>query len=75
MGSDATGEISPEGHTWGTISADRQPLPAYQGGAPNVQMSPSALGAAGGSLPHNNLQPYLAVNFVIATMGIFPVRE
>jgi len=29
---------------------------------------------AGGSLPHNNLMPYLAVNFCIALQGVFPAR-
>jgi microcystin-dependent protein len=28
--------------------------------------------SGGGSQPHNNLQPYLALNFVIALQGIFP---
>ena len=28
----------------------------------------------GGSLPHNNLQPYLTLNFCIALQGIFPQR-
>lgn len=30
---------------------------------------------AGGSQPHNNMQPYLAINFCIATAGIFPSRN
>lgn len=30
---------------------------------------------AGGSEPHNNLQPYLALNFCIALQGIFPARS
>ena len=40
-------------------------------------MAPSAFttGVAGGSQPHNNLQPYLVVNFVIALEGIFPSRN
>ena len=33
-----------------------------------------ALGLAGGSLPHNNMQPYLTLNFCIALQGIFPPR-
>jgi microcystin-dependent protein len=32
------------------------------------------LGIAGGSQPHNNMQPYLVVNFCIALQGIFPPR-
>jgi microcystin-dependent protein len=40
----------------------------------NVSMSPAATSAAGGSLPHNNLQPYLTLNFCIALQGVFPPR-
>ena len=32
------------------------------------------LGVAGGSLPHNNMQPYLTLNFCIAMQGVFPPR-
>jgi microcystin-dependent protein len=39
-----------------------------------TQMNQQALGIAGASLPHNNLQPYLVLNFVIAMQGIFPQR-
>jgi microcystin-dependent protein len=40
----------------------------------NTQLSFQALSLAGGSLPHNNMQPYLALNFCIALQGIFPPR-
>jgi microcystin-dependent protein len=39
-----------------------------------VLMAPQALPPAGGSLPHNNMQPYLTLNFCIALQGIFPQR-
>jgi microcystin-dependent protein len=39
-----------------------------------VQLAPQALAPAGGSLPHNNMQPYLTVNFCIAMQGVFPAR-
>ena len=35
-------------------------------------MSPQALSVSGGSLPHNNMQPYLTVIFIIAMQGVFP---
>lgn len=41
---------------------------------PNTTMNPMALGIAGGGQPHNNLQPYVPVRFIIALEGEFPVR-
>jgi microcystin-dependent protein len=37
--------------------------------------SPKAIGVNGGSAPHQNLQPILALNFCIALTGIFPARN
>jgi microcystin-dependent protein len=42
------------------------------GGSP---VSPPLLGNAGGSQPHNNMQPYLVLNFIIALQGIFPSQN
>jgi microcystin-dependent protein len=39
-----------------------------------TQMSNQALAPSGSSLPHNNMQPYLTMNFCIALQGIFPSR-
>jgi microcystin-dependent protein len=39
-----------------------------------VQMAPQGLTPAGGSLPHNNMMPYLTLNFCIALQGVFPPR-
>src|SRR5262249_2313882 len=36
----------------------------------NVQMNPFALSIAGGNLPHNNMMPFLALNFCIALQGV-----
>lgn len=44
------------------------------GNPPLALMAPQALSPAGGSLPHNNMQPYLTVNFCIALQGVFPAR-
>jgi microcystin-dependent protein len=37
-------------------------------------LAPQAISPAGGGLPHNNMQPYLTLNFCIALQGIFPQR-
>ena len=42
--------------------------------APSVSMNAAALGAAGGSQPHDNMVPFLAINFIIALQGIFPTQ-
>jgi microcystin-dependent protein len=39
-----------------------------------VQMNFQSLTPAGGSLPHNNMQPYLTLNFCIALQGVYPPR-
>jgi microcystin-dependent protein len=40
-----------------------------------VPMANEALPAAGGSQSHNNMQPYLAINFIIALTGLYPSRS
>jgi microcystin-dependent protein len=44
----------------------------YRPGAAANPMSAQAVGAVGGSQPHNNFQPYLCVDFIISLFGIFP---
>jgi len=60
----------PGGNTWAGNTTARQ----FIDSAPNKQMALQAIGVAGGSLPHNNLQPYLVVTFIIALQGVFPPR-
>jgi microcystin-dependent protein len=42
--------------------------------AGGATMSDNAITPAGGDQPHNNLQPYLALNFCIALQGVYPHR-
>jgi microcystin-dependent protein len=47
----------------------------YKNNAGNLgPMRSQALNPSGGSLPHNNMQPYLTLNYIIALQGIFPPR-
>jgi microcystin-dependent protein len=49
---------------------------AYVSGSPPLaQMAFGALSITGASLPHNNMMPYLVLNFCIAMQGIFPPRS
>ncbi len=65
---------SPGGTAWSGPGADRD-LFWYNDGPPNTTLNPAALSVAGSGLPHNNLMPYLTLNFCIAMQGIFPQRS
>ena len=69
-----SGMIEAEGQTGGrggTIN-----LALYSASGTPTPLATAALAAAaGGSQPHNNIQPYLALNFCIALQGIFPSRS
>ena len=47
---------------------------AYGPAASLTAMSPYALAPTGGDLPHNNMQPFLTLNFCISLQGTFPPR-
>ena len=44
----------------------------YINDTPTTNLSPSSIGPTGGSQPHENMQPFLCVNFIISLFGIFP---
>ena len=39
---------------------------------PTSAMAPQSIGPAGGSQPHENMQPFLCVTFIISLFGIYP---
>jgi microcystin-dependent protein len=68
--STAGGSNSPTGNVTASLAN------AYFKATPADPMSSAALGSSGGgSLPHDNMQPYLALNWVIALFGIFPSQS
>ncbi|MGC2697791.1 MAG: tail fiber protein [Candidatus Angelobacter sp.] len=62
---------SAAGHLWGFNSASPQYAPASDG----TSMNPACVVNAGGSQPHDNMSPYLVLNFIIALQGIFPSQN
>jgi microcystin-dependent protein len=73
-GSSASGNTqTATGNTWAvegsntTFIYSNEPASALMGG--------NAIARAGGGQPHNNMQPYLVLNFIIALQGIFPSRN
>ncbi len=73
LGAATAGGQGPAGNSWS--DASQRGIDSYTAsGAGNVSMSPLAVSVAGGSLPHNNLMPYLVMNFCIALQGVYPPR-
>ena len=67
-------QASPGGNVWGQAVSDRGGFPYYAASA-TAPMDPRCLTIAGGSQPHNNMHPYLTLNFCIALQGFFPQRS
>jgi len=71
----------PYGSSAATSQSPQNSVPAewtgeqYSTASPTGSLLPAAVGVAGGSAPHENRSPYLAVNFIIALFGIYPSRS
>ncbi len=59
------------GNMLATVTA---PNPPYHDPSALADMGPGVLTVAGANAPHENMQPYLKVSFIIALQGIFPPR-
>jgi microcystin-dependent protein len=69
------GNAVPTSNSWGASGGRGRPAAPYAPSSnSNVAMSQTGTSLAGGSLPHNNMQPYLCMTFIIALQGIFPPR-
>jgi microcystin-dependent protein len=43
--------------------------------APEVTLAPDDVSSVGGSQPHDNMLPYLGLNFIISLFGIYPIQN
>lgn len=68
------GSQTPTGSVWAQAPAGRGTAANYATPATGA-VNPNCMAVTGGSLPHNNLQPYLVLNFCIALQGVFPPRN
>jgi microcystin-dependent protein len=59
---------SPQSNVW----AANNTLTPYSNAAPDQVMDPAAMGSSGGSQPHDNMIPFLVINFILSLFGIFP---
>jgi microcystin-dependent protein len=68
----AAGNIYKSGQLAGTPPSV---VASYTTAAPNTGLHPLTVGFTGGGVPHNNMMPYLTLNFCIALQGIYPARQ
>jgi microcystin-dependent protein len=71
---DISNEPIPTGASWANSTGGRKPPDIYSSKF-DTAMSAQAIGLMGGNNPHNNRQPYLGINYIIALQGVFPSRN
>jgi len=72
VSSDIASSSSPAGNTLGRSTS----MDAFIGNETlNTSLSTDSITQVGGSQSHNNLQPFLVINFIIALVGIYPSRN
>jgi len=60
-------QAGPGGGVWAASTLEQ-----FSTEPPSHSMNPSAIAATGGGQPHDNLPPFLVINFIISLFGIFP---
>lgn len=73
VGTSDTGNVfPPQGHTLAKSSVGG----SYYAAPGALQpLNPASISSIGGGQPHNNMQPYLVMNYVIALVGYYPSRN
>jgi microcystin-dependent protein len=59
----------------GNVMAEQIAVSAYQSANAAAAMAPQSIASTGGSQPHDNMQPYLCINYIISLFGIFPTQN
>jgi microcystin-dependent protein len=63
--------FNPEDGSWGQNATNF----AYSNQTPNATMNPACVTGGGQNQPHENMPPYIVLNFIIALIGVFPTRN
>ncbi|MFD9901592.1 phage tail protein [Mesorhizobium sp. NPDC059025] len=67
-----TSKLAPSPSAGNSLALPGQSTPFVKTTTANAQFSPNMIGMAGSSQPHENRQPYIALNYCIAMAGVFP---
>jgi microcystin-dependent protein len=57
------------------VVAESSLMTTYIAANPAVAMAPASITPVGGSQPHENMQPYLCITFIISLFGVFPTQS
>jgi microcystin-dependent protein len=71
----ATGNVGSANTPAGNILAQTPNVKMYELTAPTTPLNAATVQPAGGSQPHENVQPILAINFIISLFGVFPSQN
>ena len=64
-------QITPSGN----LPSNSFNVTPYINDSPTGAMNANAISSIGGSQPHDNMQPFLCINFIIALSGVFPSQS
>ncbi|WP_207671355.1 phage tail protein [Paenibacillus cymbidii] len=67
-------ETNPNGAVYANSPGGKFPVKAYSQNA-DTPMNVQAISAVGGNQAHNNMQPTVAINFIIALEGVYPLKS
>jgi microcystin-dependent protein len=68
----ATTNIANETGPDQNVLAQSSAAKMYIQDTPTAQLAPNTISVDGGSQPHDNMQPFLVINYIISLFGIFP---
>jgi microcystin-dependent protein len=67
---------SPQDAVFATITSTQAGVFGYEtNAAPSTSLIPATIQGAGGSQPHDNIQPTLCINYIISLFGVFPTQN
>jgi microcystin-dependent protein len=68
-------DVSNSPNPGSNVTARPSSVDLYINDAPNVNLNTQAITSLGGSRSHDNMMPFVAINFIIALVGIYPSRQ
>lgn len=67
-----TTSIATQSSPANNVLAQSSAADLYIEDSPTTSLAPSSIGPSGGTQPHDNMQPFLGINYIIALFGIYP---